>query len=123
MLAAAIPAASADDWCSDDPPVRVVTPGGHTVVVRVTDSALGSQHLGALRAATYSYTVAPAKAGTATLVTLTVNVPNDAFGVRFPTRSVVSTAADEHSKKYDVYSDRYGVAGTAIVHSFVLNVP
>ena len=121
LLSLAISVVSADDWCSDDPPVAVHTPGGHTVVVKVTDYALGSQHLDALKNVTYSYVAVPAGIGS-TAVTLTVLIPGDVYAATFSTRSVVSSAADENSHQYVVYSDVSGIAGTAIVHTFTLPI-
>ena len=114
--------AAADDWCGDDPMVRIITPAGKNMVVRVTDYALGIQHLPALKLASYSYSVAPADNGTATAVTLSVLIPGDALDPAFPTRSVVSSAADENSHVYQLYSDKTGTAGTPIVHQFTLSI-
>ena len=46
---AGAPAALADDWCSSDPLVKVVTPGGSPQHVHVTVSALGEAHRQALQ--------------------------------------------------------------------------
>ena len=114
--------AAADDWCGDDPMVRIITPAGKNMVVRVTDYALGIQHLPALKLASYSYSVAPANNGTATAVTLNVLIPGDALDPAFPTRTVVTSAADENSQVYQLYSDKTGTAGTPIVHQFTLSI-
>ena len=113
---------AADDWCSDDPPVRIQTPSGHSVVVKVTDYALGLQHADALKLVTYGYVATPDQDGVSTDVTLTVMIPGDALDASFPTKSVVSTAADENSKVYQVFASAGSAAGTAIVHQFKLGV-
>jgi hypothetical protein len=120
LLSGVARVASADDWCSDDPPINIKTPAGHSVVVKVTDYAYGTQHLAALKAVTYAYVATPDLDGVSTDVVLTVNIPGDIYNPLFQTRSVVSTAADENSKVYQVYADHSSVSGTAIVHTFKL---
>jgi hypothetical protein len=121
LLGSVVPSVSADDWCSDDPPVRIQTPGGRSVVVKVTDHALGTVHAPALKLVTYSYVATPTLDGK-TAVVLTVNIPGDSYSATFQTRSVVSSAADDNAKTYQVFSDRGSVSGTAIVHTFILDV-
>src|SRR5687767_3132230 len=79
-----------DFWCETDPAVVVHTPGGSTVVVHLTNAALGTEHAAALRAATITTTV-QAGSGSTTDVEVEVTVPDDAHATRFATRSVVST--------------------------------
>jgi hypothetical protein len=98
LLAASSSATSADvEWCEDDPTVLVPLPGG-SMLVHVTDYALGREHLAALRAATITSQVLPdgtgqvAPAGPAAAdVVLDISIPDDAYASGFPTRSIVST--------------------------------
>ena len=122
LLVGSLSIAFADDWCSDDPPVRIATPSGRSFVVKVTDYALGTQHAPALKLVSYSYVAAPTLDGSGTDVLLTVNIPDDALASAFPTRSVVSTAADDSSHVYQAYSIVGGASGTAIVHHFTIPV-
>lgn len=88
-FAPASAATASDQWCEDDPPIVIHTPGGAIVTLYVTDSALGVQHLPAVQVASITADVGPAGGGT--LVHVHVLVPGDAFDGHFPTRSVVST--------------------------------
>ena len=121
MLPLGVTSVSAAEWCDTDPPVRIQTPAGRSIVVKVTDYALGSEHLTALGQMTYSYVATPTLDGQGTDVTLIVSIPTDSFSPTFQTRSKVSSAADENSNVYQVYSDQYGSAGQPIVHQFRLN--
>jgi hypothetical protein len=120
LLGGTISSVFADDWCSDDPPVVIVTPQGHRVVVFVTDYALGTQHAPVLKRVTYSYVATPASDGSGTDVVLRVNIPGDSLAAAFPTRSVVANAMDDESNKYVVYSTQSGTSGLPIVHRFTL---
>jgi hypothetical protein len=102
-------------------PVRVQTPSGRSVVVKVTDFALGTVYQDTLKLVTYSYVATPASDGK-TKVVLTVNIPGDSASATFATKSVVSSAADENSKVYQVFSTLSGVSGTAIVRTFTLDI-
>ena len=82
-------ATASDQWCEDDPPIVIDTPGGALVTLYVTDSALGVQHLPAVQLASITADVSPA--GSGTLIHVHVLVPSDAFDGHFATRSVVST--------------------------------
>ena len=86
---AGAPAALADDWCSSDPLVKVVTPGGSAQYVHVTVAALGEAHRQALQQAAIAWDATPKAGGTE--VTITVTVPQDASQTAFPTRALVST--------------------------------
>src|SRR5215211_4126105 len=86
---AGAPAALADDWCSSDPLVKVVTPGGSPQYVHLTVSALGEAHRPALQQAAIAWTAAPKAGGTE--VTITVTVSQDASQTAFPTRAQAST--------------------------------
>lgn len=90
-VGAMAPAAGAyDEWCESDPAVVVRTPGGNTVVVHVTNAALGTEHVAALRAASISSTV-QAGTGAGTDVEIEVTVPDDAVATGFATRTTAST--------------------------------
>src|SRR5437762_3352047 len=104
LLGSAIGIASADEWCDGDPVVRIQTPAGRSITVKVTDSVLGAQHASVLNQITYSYFALPDLDGVNTDVVLTMNIPNDGLGA-FQTRSKVSSAADENSHNYTVYAD------------------
>jgi hypothetical protein len=86
---AGAPAALADDWCSSDPLVKVVTPGGSPQYVHLTVAALGTSHRQALQGAAIAWAAAPMAGGTE--VTLTVTVPPNASPTAFPMRALVST--------------------------------
>ena len=79
-----------EEWCEADPAVVIRTPGGNTVVVHVTNAALGTAHAAALRAASISSTV-QAGGGAGTDVEIEVTVPDDAVATGFATRTMVST--------------------------------
>lgn len=97
-------ASAAFEWCQDDPPVSIVTPGGQTVTVFVTDHARGRQHLGQLAHASFDYTVEPADVGghPGTMVHLRDTIPTGA-GEPFIVRATLSYGgalqahADGHS--------------------------
>src|SRR5947207_3719398 len=92
LCAAVAPAARASDqWCEDDPLIVVVTPGGAVVPLYVTKMALGLEHLVAVQTAAVNYSVKPVGGGTATMVQVTVSIPDDLFGSDYPTRAVMST--------------------------------
>jgi hypothetical protein len=121
LLGSAIRVASADDWCSDDPAVNIKTPAGRSMVVKVTDYALGTQHAPALKNVTYSYVATPDLDGVSTDVVLTVVIPDDGLGA-FSTKSTVASAVDENSHLYFVSVTNSGTSGAPIVHSFKLPV-
>ena len=86
------------EWCEVDPALVVRTPAGRVVVLHVTTSGLGREHLGAVRQATISSTTSPVGGGPdpagpdgAFRVEVVVEVPLGAGGQRFATKSVVST--------------------------------
>ena len=91
LLLTKAPAAFADDWCSADPLVRVVTPGGSREYVHVTLYALGLQHRRDLRKATVSFTAERIAGDKPTHVTIRATVPLDERGESFQTKMVVST--------------------------------
>src|SRR5688572_14713720 len=81
---------AAEQWCETDPLVVIATPSGNLVPVYVTTGAEGLR-LAQAQLAAIEYTVSPAESGRATRVSMTVTVPVALDGVRFATRSVVST--------------------------------
>jgi hypothetical protein len=115
------PAVSAgDDWCSTDPAVVIHTPGGNTVVVHLTDSALGSEHAAALRDAEITQTVQTVSNQPATDVEIQVVVPDDAFATGFRTQSVASTQPDGAGT---VLASDEGKSGQTMKLRFRLDVP
>ena len=121
LLALALtPTVWADEWCQNDPAVVIRTPAGKTVVVHVTNYALGAQHLNALNAARIDQAVRPAANGHGTQVAIEVTVPDDAYASGFPVRSVVST---KPFGRGTVYDDESGLSGNTLRLSFRLDVP
>lgn len=70
------------EWCGEDPPVTVVTPQGHSVVVHVTDYALGLQFAPQLARAQISYTVEAKEVGgvDGTWVSMRDTIPSGSLG-------------------------------------------
>ena len=120
LVAAAPEVAALEEWCEDDPLVLITTPGGNVAPVYVTNGALGTEHLPAVQLATISHTVHSVDGGRATLVRMTVVVPNDAFGSHFPTRT---TASSGPMKSGTIYDTDTGYSGEPMHLSFRLNVP
>ncbi len=125
LIAAATPIVHADglgaEWCLFDPTVVIQTPQGNTVIVHVTNSTLGMQHLQALKDATITQTVEAAPGGKATNVTLDVLVPDDVFASAFPVRSVASSGPA--AAPGTIYDDESGKSGKAVRLKFRLAVP
>ena len=120
LLALALtPTAWADEWCESDPAVVIRTPQGKTVVVHVTNYALGAQHIKALRDAKIDHAERPTPNGRGTRVGVEVVIPNDAYGTGFPVRSVVSSRAHGGGTVYD---EERGVSGNTLRLSFTLDV-
>jgi len=120
LAVAVVPTASAfEEWCQSDPTVVIRTPSGNTVVVHVTDYALGTQHLQALRDAAITQTVQATSNGQGTDVTLEVLIPDDADGTAFPVRSVASSGPYGGGTVYD---DESGQSGKVVKLKFTLNV-
>jgi hypothetical protein len=121
LCAAVAPATSASDqWCEVDPLIVVVTPGGGVVPLYVTKMALGLEHLVTIQAAPVSYAVKPVGGGTATMVQVTVAIPNDLFGSNYPTRAVMSTGPLMTGV---VLADASGYSGQPLQLQFRLDVP
>jgi len=108
-----------EEWCEDDPPVVITTPGGASVPVYVTSGALGVEHLPAVQLAQISYTVKPVQGGQATQVTMHVLVQNDVFGSNYQTRSTVSVLPWGTGT---VYASTGGHAGQTMDMTFQLGV-
>jgi len=108
-------ATASDQWCEDDPPLVLHTPGGALLTVYVTDSALGAQHLPAVQLASITATVSPA--GNGTLIHMQVLVPGDGFDGHFPTRSVVSTGPFATGT---IYATASGYSGQTMAMTFTL---
>ena len=109
-----------EEWCDDDPPIVVKTPAGNSVLLYVTNSALGVQHLPAAQLAKITYTVQPIPGASATRVTVQVTVPGDVLSSSFATRTAVSTGP---LKTGTVYGTATGSANQSMVVSFRLNQP
>lgn len=120
MLGGAAAVHAGEDTCTVDPPLQIRTPAGNSVVVMMTDSALGLEHKEALKAAVHTYVTTPALGGTATDVVLTVLVPGDIYAATFPVSTVASSGPWATGT---IYASADGVAGTPMTLSFRLNVP
>ena len=120
MMLVTMPVATASSqWCDTDPLLSITTPQGSVVPVYVTNSGNGVEHLAAVQAAQLSYTVSPEANGMKTLVTVTVLVPNDAFGP-FAVKSTVSSGPSATGR---IYSSVAGASGHALKLTFVLDEP
>lgn len=120
LLVGLVPGVNAgEQWCEGDPLVVVKTPGGASVPIYVTSGALGPEHLPAVLAARISYTAKPADGGRATLVKISVVIPDDAFESSFQTRSTSSTGP---LGTLTVLSMTTGISGRAMTMQFKVNV-
>ena len=108
-------ARASDQWCDDDPPVVLHTPGGALVTVYVTDGGLGLPHLPAVQLAHITADVSPA--GSGTRVHVQVLVPGDAFDPSFATRSTVSTGPFATGA---IYATASGVSGHTMAMTFTI---
>ncbi|HXI14934.1 MAG TPA: hypothetical protein VNM48_01085 [Chloroflexota bacterium] len=120
LNAAARGAAASDEWCSSDPLVKVVTPGGSKEYVHVTFSAPSSQFRQNLIAAkdSISWTAMPAPSGAGTDVTVTSTVPLNGLAP-FATRATISTGPFGGGTVYSIVD---GIAGSALVNTYRLSV-
>ena len=80
---------AAVDWCKTDPLEVIVTPGGSSVQLYVSNGALGTEHLAAVQLAVVSYAVTAEGGGTS--VKLTVLIRDERFGSQFLTRTAGAT--------------------------------
>lgn len=111
------------EWCDTDPLLLIRTPAGRFVPVYVRVGAQGSEHLPAALAASLFATTDTAQTtagGRATRVTVTVTIPDDAFGSDFPTRAMIST---EPLGIGTVYDSTEGTSGAPLALRFTLDVP
>jgi hypothetical protein len=120
-----ITSAFADDWCSVDPPIYIVTPAGNRVTLHATHYALGQQHQEALTKAMMIHEVEKVHSGHGkkvgqTRVTVTVFIPGDRYSKDFPVRTVISTGENGMGT---VYADEHGRANRPMVLRFTLDVP
>ena len=127
LFATPVPRAFAgEEWCSDDPPVDIVTPAGNLVTVQVTNYAKGAEHASFLNAAQFSVRVKPVGStvngvfvATGTDVWLNVVVPIDPYG-RTAVKSVVST---EPNARGTILGSDTGRSGDTLLVFFRLNTP
>jgi hypothetical protein len=120
LSATATPAAFADEtWCDMDPVQLVITSGGQLVPIFVTNGARSALHLPQLLLARITHTVKSVDNGTATLVTVSVTVPDALLGNSFATRSVVTSGPMGLLK---VYALTTGTSGAPMTMQFKLNV-
>ena len=123
--------AFADDWCSEDPPLYIVTPAGTRLVLHATFYALGKQHQDALKKAKMWYVVESKRArqnqgdsngnkDDKTDVAVMVVVPGDQYGKDFPVRTVISTEANGGGK---VHARAESRANNLMVLRFTLDIP
>jgi hypothetical protein len=108
------------EWCLRDPAVTIVTPGGSSSVVYVTEGALGTEHAPALSAAQITYSTpawmtaqANSTSGSGTAVVLNDLVPTDASG-SFPTEMTVSSQPMGGGIVYGATTGRSGSPMTVI---------
>ena len=120
LLLTRAPAALADDWCSADPLVRVVTPGGSRQYVHVTLFALGVQHRRDLRRATITWDALEVTGDKPTEVLIKATVPRDESGRTFPTKMLVSSRT--FGKGILLGQDDTGEAGAAMDVTYRLAV-
>jgi hypothetical protein len=116
VLLLGVPVAFADDWCSADPLVKVVTPGGSQQYVHITVAGLGAEHRRAVQQATIGWEAIPADGGTK--VTITATVPQDGAG-SFQTRAQVSARPFGGGQ---MLGSTTGTAGTVMVVSYQVAV-
>ena len=118
-LGSAGQASAGETWCDVDPPVVLTTPGGNTVVVYVDNSG-PVQHLASLLHPAITANVQPSEGGSATLVQLTVTIPDDLLGSHYAVASQAWSGAAETGR---LYADRSGYSDQPLLLQFKLNVP
>jgi hypothetical protein len=117
LLAQAVPASASNTWSDTDPVVIITTPGGHMVPVYVNNGAAGAEHLPAAQLARMTYTTK--SVGQGTKVSITSNVPCDALGTGWGSRTRPSTGAFGTGT---LYGEAYGVCGQDLIVTFTLSV-
>ena len=118
----AVPASTAlasDTWCDIDPVQLVITSGGKLVPIFVTNGAPSLLYAPQLLLARITHTTHSVDSGTATLVTVSVTVPNAPFDKTFRTRSVVSSGPLGLLK---IYATGTGTSGSPMVMRFKLPI-
>jgi hypothetical protein len=120
LFAQALPASASNTWSDTDPVVVITTPGGNMVPVYVNNGVDGAQHLPAAQLARMTYTAKSVQSGAATKVTVTSNVPCDAFGTGWATRTRPSTGPFGTGT---LYGEAYGLCGQDLSVTFTVPVP
>ena len=110
---------ASDTWCDVDPVQLVVTSGGKIVPIFVTNGAPSPLYAPQLLLAAISHTVRSVDGGAASLVTVSVTVPNAPLGQSFPARSVVTSGP---AGTLHVYASATGTSGRAMTMQFKLPV-
>ncbi len=118
-VATAPTALASDTWCDIDPVQLVITSGGKIVPVFVTNGARSLLYVPQLLLARISHTTKPVDGGRATMVTVSVTVPNGILGETFATRSIVSSGP---LGLLTVYATTTGTSGQSMTMQFKLPV-
>ena len=117
-LVAATPAAASYSWCDSDPPVAIVTPQGHLVVVYDDIFANGLTNLTYVDLSTITYTTKSLGNGQ-TAVRMYVTAPNGLLG-GYATKVNVNSAALSLGT---FYGSAQGYSGAPMEVDFTLNTP
>jgi len=118
LTAATAPAAfAAADWCDADPLQLVITSGGKIVPIFVTNGARSALRIAQLLLAEIKHTTKSVDGGRATLVTVSVVVPNGLLGASFDTRCIVSSGP---LGTFEVYATTTGTSGRTMTTQFKL---
>lgn len=120
LLSAAARQALADDWCSSDPLVKVVTPAGNRQYLHITFSAPSTDYRKNLNDAkdSISWTAERSANGQGTDVVVTSTVPLNGMAP-FATRATISTNPFGEGTVYSIVE---GTAGVQMVNTFYLPV-
>ncbi len=120
LTAATAPVAlGAENWCDADPVQLVITSGGKIVPIFVTNGARSALRIAQLLLAKITHTTKSVDGGRATLVTVTVVVPNGLFGAKFDTRCIVSSGP---LGTFQVYATTTGTSGQTMTTQFKLPI-
>ena len=120
FVAQALPASAANSWSDTDPVMVITTPGGRTVPVYMNNGVDGAQHLPAAQVARMGYSAKWVQSANAVKVTVTSNVPCDAFGTGWATRLRPSEGA---FGTILLYGEAYGVCGQDMTVTFTITGP
>lgn len=120
LLAMTVPVASAnEEWCSDDPPRILVTPGGNTLLLYETLGAQGDLYFTdltqGLAFTTYTATNQVHAGVDGTVFTLTVPIPNDPVFGSFADRGFASSLPLATGT---IYASSTGTSGTPLELTF-----